>query len=140
MHVRWLVTGSAVLVAVLVAGAGPAAAQSLAEIARKEQARREAVRAPGKTYTNADLSSEPAPSETPDRAVRQESPTETPAAESAEPSPDTRTGETPAVEPDPLLPGGIDEAGWRRRAAGLRNRVASAQKALDAVSGPSEGN
>lgn len=38
-----------------------ASAQSLAEVAKKEEARRKSVKVPGRVYTNSDLKPEPAP-------------------------------------------------------------------------------
>ena len=45
-----------------VAIAAPAAAQSLGEMAKKEEARRKAVKTPGKVLTNDTIRSVPAPS------------------------------------------------------------------------------
>ncbi|OLC48710.1 MAG: hypothetical protein AUH43_08770 [Acidobacteria bacterium 13_1_40CM_65_14] len=49
-------------VALLVAGAAPLFAQSLADIAKKEEERRKKIPEPAKVYTNKDLGAAPAPS------------------------------------------------------------------------------
>lgn len=52
----------AVLVAVVALGGSPVLAQSLADLAKKEEARRKAIPAPAKVYTNKDLNPAPPPS------------------------------------------------------------------------------
>ena len=51
-----------VVVFVLLAGAAAAGAQSLGDLARKEEARRKAIAGSGKVYTNESLKAEPPPS------------------------------------------------------------------------------
>jgi hypothetical protein len=121
----------------------PAGAQSLADLARQEQARLSTVQTSGKTYTNGDL--------TPDlrgeaRTVSADdmpaaAGTAEPAADAAVPAPNPTSANTePAAEaaddPQPAL----DEALWRRRAAAHRTRVEDARQKLARVSGPSEGD
>lgn len=108
----------AALVVVLVVG-GPAAAQSLAEVARAEEARRKAVTAPVEVYTNEDLEPDftsPTPPATPSDTD--------PAAGPADP--DAAAAE--ATEPDAAAPASDapaqGEAYWRER-------MATAQAQLD---------
>jgi hypothetical protein len=49
-------------IALSLAAAAPLAAQSLAEVARQEEARRKEIRQPAKVYTNKDLATVPPPS------------------------------------------------------------------------------
>jgi hypothetical protein len=122
-----------------VALAVPASAQSLADVARREQARRDGVEAPSKTYTNADLT--PDPRSTP--GIEQVRPL---AVEAAVSSDDEQTADVgvgdggPAADTLQVEGAGLDEAYWRRRAAGLKLRVERARVALDEVSRPSAGN
>ena len=105
--------------------AAPAAAQSLAGVAAKEQVRRQTIEAAGKAYTNADL--------VPD-------PSESPAGEEAElPNDGLPVEEASDAEPD-TTDGALDEAYWRRLAATIRIRLERAREALAVVSVPSEGN
>lgn len=129
------------VLAALMAGSAPAAGQSLAEVARKEQARREAMRSAGKTYTNADLTPDITPVPISAEPSRHEGASDAAGTDASEPVPAVVESATDApTTAEPLRPGGIDEAGWRRRGEGLMNRVAIAEKALAEVSGPSEGN
>jgi hypothetical protein len=52
----------ALAVSILAVGAAPLVAQSLAEVARQEEARRQEIKRPAKVYTNKDLGSVPPPS------------------------------------------------------------------------------
>jgi hypothetical protein len=98
----------------LTAGAGLAQAQSLADVARTEAARRKAVDAPGRVYTNGDLRTDvskavpPAPAAgTPSEATQQ-----------AATTPAAATGTAPA----PAAQGGEvrDQAYWSSRMADAR--------------------
>lgn len=119
----------------------PAAAQSLADVAKKEQARRDSVQAPGKAYTNADLTPDrtgpPAEDEPEARpAIATEGTSEPEAVQDGESG-----GEAAAAEPAPREPENtLDEAFWRGRANALRARVDTAREAFERVSRPSEGN
>lgn len=109
------VTSFVVLIAFAVPGT--AAAQSLAEIASKEQERRKSVAQPGKVYTNRDLTADitaPAP---PTNA--------TPAAPTPGAAPSTQV---PSVN----LPGGnVDDDGEVRDEAWWRERITTARSALE---------
>jgi hypothetical protein len=103
----------------------PVSAQSLGDMARKEEARRKAA-APGKVYTNDNL---------------RPSPVSAPAA-AAVPAPDTAAG-TPSVAGDPAPPGAPappvpdsvkkDEAYWRTRIQAEVQGLERAKLMLDAL-------
>jgi len=131
------------LLAVVLLMVAPAEAQPLADVARKEQARREAVPAPGKAYTNEDLTPDRtgAPTSEAQAAASgasqvQEAGGESDATAGGAASPEPSAGNAAADEAEPML----DEAYWRRQARVLRGRVEKAREGLAVVSGPSEGN
>jgi len=104
-----------VVVLSLVAAPWIVAGQSLADLAKKEEARRKAVKTPAKVYTNdtlkGDITKSPAPA--------------TPSTPSTAPAPEPST-QVPSVN----LPGGKepsslqkDEAQWRERMAGARSAL-----------------
>jgi hypothetical protein len=111
-----------VAVAVALAVASAAAAQSLGDVARKEETRRKVVAGAGKIYTNESLRggdgvAPPAPA---------------PAPAQAAPSPSAaqgKSGDKPAETPDPKK----DEAHWRGRMTAARaglERARAFQEAL----------
>lgn len=133
--------GLAGMVCALVLGlvAAPAAAQSLAEVARKEAARREQLKAAGKStegkvYTNADLPKgavvagpgAPATADAADTAdgaadANQTDAAASPASEKTDASkPDTDAKKAPAD----------DESGWRSRAERVNGAVSAAESDL----------
>ncbi len=61
MPFRFSVLAVALAVSILAVGTAPLVAQSLAEVARQEEARRQEIKQPAKVYTNKDLGSVPAP-------------------------------------------------------------------------------
>lgn len=103
----------------------PVHAQSLAEVARKEANRREAVTRPSTVYTNSSL--------TPDFTTPQppaETPTESPATEgqSVEPAvepaaADAQSLVTPVDQQEPPPPHDKGEAYWRGQSERIRARV-----------------
>lgn len=109
-----------VAVAVALAVASAAAAQSLGDVARKEETRRKVVAGAGKTYTNESLRG--------DDAVAPPAPVPAQAA----PSPSAaqgKSGDKPAETPDPKN----DEAHWRGRMTTARaglERARAFQEAL----------
>jgi hypothetical protein len=115
------------MVAVLVlAGAAAASAQSLADIARQEEARRKAVSGTGKVYTNEALQPEPPPS-----------PGSIPPATPAPATPDASAaapadGSKPAA---PAAPGATPktEAEWKKRIADERDALSRAQIFAEAL-------
>jgi hypothetical protein len=106
---------------------GVASAQSLADIARKEEERRKAIKAPGKLYTNDDLlkypvSAPPAPD-----------PAKADAATAAGDA--SKTGGTAATSAGPETPTvEKGEAYWRKLASDARDRVARSKTYLDILS------
>ena len=108
------------MVAVLVlAGAATASAQSLADVARQEEARRKAVSGAGKVYTNDALQPEPPPS-----------PGSVPASTPAPATPDASAA-APADGSKPAAPAAgatpKTEAEWKKRIADERDALSRAQ-------------
>lgn len=114
-------TSTGVTVALLVTLSAAAQAQSLAGIAREEQARRKSV-AGGKVYTNDSLKPEPPPS----GAAGAASPA--PAAPDAAPAP-TEVAEKPASPQESKK----DESYWRQRMQGHRDALSRAQIFAEAL-------
>ena len=115
--------------AVLLALAAPLAAQSLADVARAEEARRKSVKGQGKVYTNdtlrgADGAEPPAPPST--AAVPAATP-EAPAGDKAAATPGGKPSAPRASEPV------RDEKYWRGRLAGARDTLARSQNFADAL-------
>ena len=118
----------AVAVLLMVAGSlvAPARAQSLADIAKKEEDRRKTVPAPSKVYTNKDLAPTPAGSPPP------------PAASAAPSSPDagkTAPEDGKATPPkDGAEKGPVkDQAYWATRLKALQDKLARDQDYADAM-------
>ena len=108
--------------ALIVAGAATASAQSLADLARQEEARRKAVSGSGKVYTNEVLQPEPPPS--PGSLP--------PAAPAPATPPAAADGNKPAA---PAAPGAAakTEAEWKKRIADERDALSRAQIFADAL-------
>ena len=106
-------TAVLVVAALLAGGVHASSAQSLADIAKKEEKRRKELKG-GKTYTNKDLGAVPAPT-TPPPA------TSTPSTGSSGSSPAASSGssETPAAKPQETK----DQAYWSGRMKGLVTQV-----------------
>ena len=111
--------------AVLLAAASVAGAQSLGDLARKEEARRKAIAIPGKVYTNDSLKTEPAPSPS----------TSAPAAgqPSAPPSPSPAQGQKPDGKPAAPPEETKTEAFWRQRMKDTRDDLARSQTFAEAL-------
>jgi hypothetical protein len=111
-------------------GAASASAQSLADIARQEEARRKAVAGTGKVYTNEALQPEPPPSPGSVPAA-----TPAPAAPATPPAP----GADGAKPADPAAPGAAPaggaktEAEWKKRMADERDALSRAQIFAEAL-------
>lgn len=114
-----MMLSTALLSLALLTVAVPSFAQSLGDLAKREQARRKAVPPAAKTYTNADLK-DPPPTGTPGKA----------AGDAAKPT-DVKAGEGKAAEPqrvdattpaEPAKPA-KDEAHWRGRITAAREDV-----------------
>ena len=116
----WLVTG-AIIAGVFLAAAG-AYAQSLGDVARKEEARRKTVRKPSRTYTNDNLKNvDPPPADT------ASSPEPQAAAAPA-------TAEPPAATTSPApSEGARDEKYWRGRLDAARTALTRAQTVQEAL-------
>jgi hypothetical protein len=110
----------ALLVLVIAASAVPASAQSLAAVARKEEARRKQVKQPSKVITNKDLKPVTAPPPPPAAPVDAPAP-----AEGAAP-----TGEAP---PDEEQQREQDEQAWRNKMNDARQALERSQMYADAL-------
>jgi len=116
--VRLLIVAALVFIGV----AHVATAQSLGDVAKKEEQRRKAVKSSGKVYTNDQLKSDPTPS------VPATNATGTPQSPSASPS-------TPAPAPTPSedTPDKGDEKTWRKRISDARDSLQRSQMFADAL-------
>jgi hypothetical protein len=112
----------------VVASATVSSAQSLAEIARQEEARRRTVTSPGKVYTNDALRPEPAPQATEPSSsaapATSGAPAATPPAAAAPPS-------APAAEAPEEAP--KSEADWRKRVTAIREALSRAETFAEAL-------
>lgn len=129
------------VVAMWIVGVG---AQSLGDVARKEAERRKTVKAPGKTYTNDQLKSEPPasapPASTPGPAAVGEPATGPPGTPSATPGAQAAGGAKPvtqvpagAAPATPAAPAAKGEAEWRARIQASRDALSRAQIFADAL-------
>ena len=121
-----LFAGTAVLLVAVTA----ADAQSLAEVAKREEERRKAIRTPGKVYTNDTLRSEPPPS-TPAAAApaAPDAPAATPPAGAQPP----QAGQAPAGQPPDAAAAPRTEAEWRQKVAASREALSRAQIFAEAL-------
>lgn len=117
---------------VLLMAAGPLGAQSLADVARAEEARRKAVKGQVKVYTNetlrgADGGEAPAP------PAPQPAPTAKPAAGQTDAT--GKPAPAPGAKPPapPSTPTAKDEKYWRDRLAGARDALQRSQTFADAL-------
>jgi|RhiMethySRZTD1v2_1073278.scaffolds.fasta_scaffold01394_25 HAMP domain-containing protein len=92
-----------------------APAQSLGELAKREEARRQAAKAPAKVYTNDTVGSTPAPPAPPSSPAP---PAAAPSASAAK-VPATAPADDKAKQADPKK----DEAAWRQRIQGARDSL-----------------
>jgi hypothetical protein len=114
---------------VVLAAVPVARAQSLADVARQEEARRKTIKAPAKVYTNEDLRDAGAPPEAAPAQAAAPSPAGAPAA-APPPSPSGADAAKPATEP-PAPP--ADEAAWKQRMSTARDNLARAQTFAEAL-------
>jgi hypothetical protein len=113
------------IAALILLTAGVASAQSLADVARQEEARRKAVAGAGKVYTNEAL--QPAPPPSPGSVPAA---TPAPAAPAAPAAPDA-DGAKPA---DPAAKPALNaEAEWKKRMADTREALSRAQAFAEAL-------
>ena len=110
-----------VSLAVVLAIGAAASAQSLADIARQEEARRKAVRTPGKLYTNDSVRPEPTPSS--GGATSTQTPSQAPEAAAQPPAGDQAPADTAKK----------DEAYWKKRMADARSALDRSQTFADAL-------
>ncbi len=118
------------LVACSLVVAASSSAQSLADVARKEEARRKAIKTPSKVYTDADLKRAPATSQSQNAAPAPASAAPGQAGASAAAQP-TTGGEPKAGEkqPEPEK----DEAWWRSRITEARAKLERSKLLADAM-------
>jgi len=115
------------LVLCLVASA--AAAQSLADLAKQEEARRKAIKTPSKVYTDADLkrlspgTPPPAPQQPPPPATGQDP------KEAGQPADAQAAADKAAAEQEPEK----DETWWRTRITEARAKLESTKFSYDAM-------
>jgi hypothetical protein len=102
-----------------VAIAAPAAAQSLGEMAKKEEARRKAVKTPGKVLTNDTIRSVPAPS--------------VPAAPAPASTSDKGIDGAADKKPKPEGDRKAQEASWRMKMQGARDALQRSQAFAEAL-------
>jgi hypothetical protein len=119
--------------ALILASAATASAQSLADISRQEEERRKTIGTPGKVYTNDRLRPEPPPRGVPTSApgtVAPETPTESQTTDSGAPGDEAAT-------PADQTAGSTDiprtEEDWRKRVAAERDAVSRAQILAEAL-------
>lgn len=120
MASRLHISAFAVSVVVLCGSAAPALAQSLADVARLEEARRKEIKQPVKVYTNKDLSEVPLPSTpAPDEAKQPL------AAEAPSPDSSQKAKDAPGEKKD--------QAYWSGRMKGLSDQLSRDQTFADAL-------
>lgn len=119
--------------ATIALSASDVAAQSLNDVAQREQARRKTVQSPGKVYTNENLSSDSgrapvsAPASTPATAAA-------PAVKSPESGAGAATGAKPADGKDAAASAGAkDQAYWAKRMADARTSVERSKTFAEAL-------
>jgi hypothetical protein len=130
MTSRYDVWPVAIAASMLAAGAAPLPAQSLADVARQEEARRKEIRQPAKVYTNKDLVSVPSPSPQPQTAS-----SATPGADAAGKNGDKDAKDAAKDPPgkDTKAPGDVkDQAYWANRLKTLTAQLDSDQILADA--------
>ena len=122
----WLI---AFIVALPLAGVAPA--QSLADVARQEEARRKAVKTPSKVYTNESLRPSDMPAAPPSAATGAPAPAPgtTPAPGTPTPAASEDDDDRPASAPAPPR----DEKYWRGRVDAARAAVSRAQTFQEAL-------
>ncbi len=135
-----LVSTFAAGMAILALCASPLAAQSLADVAKKEEARRTGIAAPTRTYTNADLRPDPTGSSSVGSREGAAPPT---AAGTPTTAPGNASAAVASAETPPQAQAGEvkpDEAYWRSNASNLKLQVEKARQAVAAVSKPAAGD
>lgn len=116
---------SKTLLAVAILVAVPASAQSLGELAKREQARKKATPSAKKTYTNDDLKQLPAPSGGPGKPAEG-------AAKAADVKP-SEPQKVPATDEKKPAEPAKDEAYWRGRVTAVREDIRRNEAFKDAL-------
>ncbi len=112
---------------IVILGATSVRAQSLADVAKQEEARRKAIKTPSKVYTDADLKKlTPAAPAAPVPTQPAPTPAATPENKEAQP------GDAQANKPEEEAPEKT-EAFWRTRITEARNRLARTKLLADAM-------
>jgi hypothetical protein len=118
----------AIAAAILVSAAVPLGAQSLADVARQEEARRKQIKQPARVYTNKDLVSVAAPSPPP-----QTSSSATPGTDDASKDAGKRAAGDP-LEKGPKDPGAVkDQEYWSSRMRALTEKLDADQTSIEAL-------
>jgi len=104
-------------------GARPARAQSLGDVARKEEERRNTVKSPAKVYTNKDLGTPPLPTPAPAEGVKPSAP-----AAAADAPKDAAKAEGDKSKDSPK-----DQAYWAKRKKELQDKLSRDKVLVDAV-------
>ena len=120
-----VMTQQVAALAVLLAVAVSAEAQTLGDVARKEEARRKAIGAPAKVYTNDNLRQAPSPDPV--------APATADAAVPPSASGDGASAPSASGTPSPSSPAAGDEATWRQRIATARDNLARSQTFQEAL-------
>ena len=105
---------------ILVVVAGTAGAQSLADVARKEEARRKDVKKPSRVLTNKDL-----------KASDNVAPPAPVDGQAPAPAPADNADKTEDGQPKPVAPS--DEQAWRQKMTDARTALERSQMHLDAL-------
>jgi hypothetical protein len=111
-------------IGVAVAMTAAVSAQSLGDLAKKEEARRQAIKKPSKVLTNDSLRSVPTPSAAPPAAAPPPA-----AASPADGTAAAATTQKPAPEEDRK----VQEAAWRQRIQGARDSLQRSQMFAEAL-------
>jgi hypothetical protein len=122
MHFRFDVWPVAIAASMLASGAAPLRAQSLADVARQEEARRKEIKQPAKVYTNKDLVS--VPSTSPRTAAPSTAPAAPDAADKDAKDAKDATKDTGLVK---------DQAYWSNRLKTLTAQLDQDQALADAM-------
>jgi hypothetical protein len=130
-------SGGAFIASVLVAALSMsvAAAQSLGELARKEEERRKSIKTPGKLYTNESLRPDPAGGSAAGSGTATGTPSTGSSPAAVPPSPSGTPPAAPGAQPVPEEPedGTRDEAYWRERIQTARDALQRARMFADAL-------
>jgi hypothetical protein len=121
---RWLAV-------IALMGTIPLSAQSLADVARQEEARRKAITMPGRVYTNDSLRPVPPAPPAPARPSQPAAPAEPVRSPSTAPA--SPEAGSPAGQGAAAAEGQKDEAYWRKRLQAEREALRRAQVLADAL-------